>query len=159
MRCISTREAINAIDMRVVLVLGSMIPYGLALQESGTARLVAESAAGVFMDMNPRWLLAALLLVTVLFTQWMENAAAAVILSPIAYELAIISGANPAAFLLGMAVCTSAGFSTPWAHESTLLVMGPGRYEPKHYLSLGIPFTVITWAVTSLVLPWFYPLS
>ena len=67
--------------------------------------------------------------------------------------LALSVGADPHPFLLGMAICTSAGFSTPWAHESTLLVFGPGRYQMKHYLALGIPFTVISWLVTITVLP------
>jgi di/tricarboxylate transporter len=156
--CISLREAYRAIDWRTIVVLGGMIPFGLALEKTGAAELLAETTVGSLQGFGPHALFAALLLLTVLFTQIIENAAAAVILAPIAYELALSSGANPTPFLLGMAICTSAGFSTPWAHESTLLVLGPGRYEMRHYLALGLPFTAITWIVTVVVLPWFVPL-
>jgi di/tricarboxylate transporter len=81
-----------------------------------------------------------------------------VILSPIAYELAVASGANPMPFVLGVAICVSTAFMTPMAHESTILVMGPGRYRFRDYLLMGTPFALITWLVTCLTVPLFYPL-
>jgi di/tricarboxylate transporter len=98
------------------------------------------------------------LLLAVLLTQVIENAAVAVILAPIAYELASAADARPEPFLLGVAVCVSAAFMTPMAHESTLLVMGPGRYRFSDYLRVGTPFALLTWIVTSLATPFFFPL-
>ena len=66
---------------------------------------------------------------------------------------------QPDAFLLGVAICVSSAFVTPFAHESTILVMGPGRYRFRDYVVLGAPFAIITWIVTSLVLPLITPLK
>jgi di/tricarboxylate transporter len=100
----------------------------------------------------------ALLLLAVLLTQLIENAAVAVILAPLAYQLALAADCHPEPFLLGVAICVSSAFVTPIAHESTILVMGPGRYKFSDYMRLGIPFALLTWLVTSLALPWFLPL-
>jgi di/tricarboxylate transporter len=156
--CIGMRAAYAAIDLPALVICGSMIPFGEALVKTGAAKAVADFAAAAFADKSPELLLAALLLVAVALTQLIENAAVAVILAPLAYELAIATGAHPEPFLLGVAVCVSAAFMTPMAHESTLLVMGPGRYRFADYLRSGTPFAVLTWIVTSLVVPILWPL-
>ncbi len=158
-RCLALREAYRAIDWRVVMVLGGMIPFGLALESTGTAHVLAGTLARGSSELGPWPAFALLLLITIVLTQLIENAAAAAILAPIAFELARAAGADPEPFLLGMAICTSGGFCTPWAHESTLLVFGPGRYRMSHYLALGLPFTLITWVVTALVVPLLHPLA
>ena len=124
--CVSARGAYQAIDWRVVVLLGAMLPYGHALESTGTAELVARSVTSGFGDLGPQAVFGALLLVAILLTQVLENSAAAVVLAPIAYELAVSVDAQPLPFLLGMALCCSAGFATPVAHECTLLVMSPG---------------------------------
>ena len=68
-------------------------------------------------------------------------------------------GADPRPFFLGIAVCISASFITPIAHESTLLVMGPGRYRFRDYVVLGAPFAFLTWIVTVIAVPWIWPLT
>ncbi|RPJ40219.1 MAG: hypothetical protein EHM19_14025 [Candidatus Latescibacterota bacterium] len=92
-------------------------------------------------------------------TQLIENAAVAILLSPVAYELALSSGANPKPFLLGVAICVSAAFMTPIAHESTILVMGPGQYRFRDYLLVGTPCALIVWLVTATFLPLVFPLT
>ncbi len=157
-RLVGIREAYESFDLQALVVVGAMIPYGFALEKTGTAHDLAMWVTGSFASLGPHALLAALLLLTLLVTQVIENAAAAIILAPVGYELALSSGANPMPFLLGVAICTSAAFMTPVAHESTLLVMGPGGYRFRDYLRLGTPLAVITWLVTVAVLPWLYPL-
>lgn len=156
--CIGMRSAYESMDLQALVIVGAMIPFGAALVETGTARAVADAAAQAFVGSSPEYLLAALLLLAVLLTQVIENAAVAVILAPLAYELAIAADARPAPFLLGVAICVSAAFMTPVAHESTLLVMGPGRYRFADYLKLGLPFALLTWMVTALAVPWLHPL-
>ena len=158
-RCISMREAYRAIDMQALVIVGGMIPLGLALEKTGTAHLVAEAAAQALAGAGPIVLFAGLLLLTVLLTQIIENAAVAIVLAPVGYALAEAAGAHPEPFLLGMAICTSAGFMTPVAHESTILVMVPGRYRFRDYLRLGTPFALLVWVVTVLFLPVLYPLQ
>ena len=157
-RLVGMSRAYTAIDLQSLVIVGAMIPFGTALQTTGTAQWVATQLADSFAGGSPQLLLMALLLLAVLLTQLIENAAVAVILAPLAYELAVTSGCHPEPFLLGVAICVSSAFVTPVAHESTILVMGPGRYRFRDYTVLGAPFAVLTWLVTSLVLPLFWPL-
>jgi di/tricarboxylate transporter len=97
--------------------------------------------------------LAAFLFAAVLLTQIIENVAVAILLAPIGYFLAQDSGVSPRPFLLGLCVAVSSAFMTPIAHESTILVMGPGRYRFRHYLAAGSGLALATWLVTSLIVP------
>ncbi|MEC8252657.1 MAG: SLC13 family permease [Planctomycetota bacterium] len=157
--CVGMRRAYETVDLQALVIVGAMIPFGEALQVTGTAQWVAESMAGWFEGMSPRALRGALLLRAVLMTQLIENAAVAVVLAPIAFALAQAANCNPAPFLLGVAICVSSAFMTPVAHESTILVMGPGRYRFRDYVILGGPFAALTWLVTTITLPWFVPLK
>ncbi|MCB9886093.1 MAG: SLC13 family permease [Planctomycetes bacterium] len=150
--------AYAAIDLQSLVIVGAMIPFGTALQTTGTAQWVATQLSESFAGSSPQLLLMAILLLAVLLTQLIENAAVAVILAPLAYELAVTSGCHPEPFLLGVAICVSSAFVTPVAHESTILVMGPGRYRFRDYTLLGAPFALLTWLVTAAVLPLFWPL-
>jgi di/tricarboxylate transporter len=155
---VGMRSAYEAIDLQALVIVGAMIPFGEALQTTGTAQWFAEGLAAQFAGGSPQWLLAALLLLAVLMTQLIENAAVAAVLAPIAYALAQASGCRPEAFLLGVAICVSSAFVTPVAHESTILVMGPGRYRFRDYVVLGGPFALLTWLVTTITLPLLIPL-
>lgn len=156
--CVGMRTAYEAIDLPAIVVVGAMIPFGTALASTGTAQHLATTVTALLPGDSPQLLLAVLLLFAVLLTQVIENAAVAVILAPIAYELAVAAGARPEPFLLAVAICVSAAFTTPVAHESTILVMGPGRYRFADYLRLGTPFALLTWLVTTLVVPLLSPL-
>ena len=90
---------------------------------------------------------------TVALTQLIENAAVRVILAPIAYQIAREGHADPKPFMVALAICISTSFCTPVAHETTMLVMGPGRYRFKHYLSIGSGMAVIAWLLTTFVTP------
>ncbi len=157
--CIGMRSAYESLNLPALMVVAGMIPFGLALEKTGTARLLAEGVGDLFGGLGPHAIFAALLLAAVLLTQLIENAAVAVLLAPVAYELALSVGADPTPFLLGVAICVSAGFMTPVAHESTILVMGPGSYTFRDYLVSGAPLALLTWGVTVVALPFFYPLT
>ena len=109
------------------------------------------------VDSRPTVVLGVILLLAVVLTQLIENAAVAIILAPLAYQVAKETGADPKPFMVGLAICVSAAFCTPIAHESTILVMGPGRYEFKHYLQVGGVMAMLTWLVATIVTPWVWP--
>lgn len=159
LRCVGMRDAYESIDLAALVVVGGMIPFGLALEKTGSAHALAQLVADGLDGMPPVLLFAAVMLLAVLGTQLIENAAVAIVLAPVAYELAVSSGAEPVPYLLGLAICVSSAFLTPVAHESTILVMGPGGYRFRDYLRLGLPFAVLTWLVTVVVVPWLYPLG
>jgi len=156
--CVGLRSAYEAIDLPTLVIVGAMIPFGYALQDTGTAQFFAEAVTDWIGVNAPHLTFGVLLLMALLLTQIIENAAVAVLLAPLAYEMAQASGADPKPFFIGIAICISASFLTPIAHESTLLVMGPGRYSFRDYLRLGLPFALLTWIVTLTAVPWLWPL-
>jgi di/tricarboxylate transporter len=155
-RLIGVRDAYRSLDLHALVVVAAMIPFGFALEKTGTAKLAGQAISSTFNDLGSHALLAALLLTTVLLTQLIENAAVAVILAPIGFAAAKETGADPAGFLLGIAICTSSAFMSPVAHESTVLVMNPGGYRFRDYLRFGTALAVLTWIATTLLIPVFY---
>lgn len=155
--CINLQDAYSNIDWPTIITLGGMIPFGLALEKTGAAAELAGLLVHTFQELSPVFLLGVLLLLAVILTQLIENAAVAIILAPLAYQVAIGTGVDPKPFMVGLAVCVSSAFCTPVAHESTLLVLGPGRYRFHHYLQLGSVLALLTWLLATLITPLVWP--
>jgi di/tricarboxylate transporter len=102
-------------------------------------------------------LLAGFYILTNLLTQFMSNAASSVLIAPIAIEAANRVGGDPRALLMAVAVAASAGFLTPVAHQSNVMVMGPGGYRFSDYLKVGLPLNVLLFVAIMLVLPLIWP--
>ncbi|MBA3563924.1 MAG: SLC13 family permease [Gammaproteobacteria bacterium] len=151
--CISWRGAYEAVDWPTLVLLGGMISFGVALEKTGGAEALALVTVNAFSGVDPIYLFAALLLIALVLTQLIENAAVAIVMAPVAFEVAQATGMEPKPMLIAIAICVSAGFSTPVAHESTILVMGPGQYRFKHYLMIGSVLAVITWVVATVWTP------
>ena len=156
--CISLRAVYSSVDWPTIVTLASMIPLGIALEKTGSAEAIAALTVESFSGHGHIFVLAALLLIAILFTQLIENAAVAIIVAPIAYQVALATGVEPKPVMIALAICISAGFCTPIAHESTILVMGPGKYRFKHYLVIGSVLALLTWLVATLLTPVFWPL-
>ena len=135
--CVKVEDAYKGVDWQAVVTVAGMIPFGVALEKTGAAAGLAHWIVGTLAGVTPTLVLGVILLVAVVLTQLIENAAVALILAPLAYQVAKETGADPKPFMVGLAICVSSAFCTPIAHESTILVMGPGRYEFKHYLQVG----------------------
>lgn len=157
--CISLRGAYESIDWSTIITLGGMLAYGIALERSGAAEAAARLLVAALAGASPIFLLGGLLLIAVLLTQLIENAAVAVVLAPVALEVAAATGADPRPFMVGLAVTVSSGFCTPVAHESTILVVGPGGYRFRHYLQLGSVVALATWVVATVLTPVIWPFA
>jgi len=157
LRCIKIEDAYRAVDWQAAVTVAGMIPFGFALEKTHAAEEVAGFLVHHLSGFGPGVMLGVLLLLAVIMTQLIENAAVAIILAPLAFEIARETGADPKPFLVALGVCVSAGFCTPIAHESTILVMGPGRYQFKHYLQVGGIFAVLTWLLSTWLTPLVWP--
>jgi di/tricarboxylate transporter len=155
--CVRIKDAYEAINWQAVVTVAAMIPFGLALEKTGAAASLAHSTVQLLKGLGPWSVLGALLLVAVALTQLVENAAVAIILAPLAFQMAKETGVDPKPFLVGLGICVSSAFSTPVAHESTILVMGPGRYQFKHYLQIGGVMALLTWLLATAVTPIVWP--
>ncbi len=157
LRCVRLQELYHTVDWPSVVTIAGMIPFGLALEKTGAAAGVAHAIGHTFSGYGPMVTLGAILLLAIGLTQLIENAAVAIILAPIAYQVSIEAGVSPKPFMVGLAICVSAAFCTPVAHESTILVMGPGRYQFKHYLQIGGAMAFLTWLLATLITPLVWP--
>jgi di/tricarboxylate transporter len=157
LRCIKIEDAYRAVDWQAAVTVAGMIPFGFALEKTGAAEGIASLLVQSLQGLGPLTMLGALLLLAIVMTQLIENAAVAIIMAPLVFEVAHETGVDPKPFLVGLGICVSAGFCTPFAHESTIFVMGPGRYQFKHYLQVGGLFAFLTWLLATLLTPLVWP--
>lgn len=152
------REIYDAIEWPVVVLLGSLLPVGMALETSGATTVVAEGLA-VVGQYVPAWVaLAAVLVFTMTLSDVLNNAATAVIVAPVAFGLAQLLGVNPDAFLMAVAIGASCAFLTPIGHNNNALIMGPGGYHFGDYWRIGLPLEVIIVLVGVPAIMVFWPL-
>ena len=144
-------EAYSAVSWKTVFLLASLIPLGLAVETSGTARWIAEQVLLVVGDM-PIWVIQlAIAVLATFFTLVMSNVGATVLLVPLAVNIAIGAGANPAVFALTVAIATSNSFLIP-THQVNALIMGPAGYRVPDFLKAGGIMTVLFLVVMILMM-------
>jgi len=151
---LSMDEAYDAVSWKTVFLLASLIPLGLAVESSGTAAWIASETLTALGDV-PIWVIqAALAVLATFFTLVMSNVGATVLLVPLAVNMALGAGANPAIFALTVAIATSNSFLIP-THQVNALIMGPGGYRVPDYMRAGgvmtVLFLVVSLAMLNLV--------
>jgi di/tricarboxylate transporter len=156
-RCISMEEAYQAIEWKVVFLIACMLPLGAAVENTGAARMGAEALIAVVGDFGPRWVVAALFMVTVIGTQVIPTAALVVLMAPVALSAAAGLGISPHLLMMTVAISASSSFASPLSHPAHLLVMGPGGYRFMDYVKVGAPLTLVSFAVSVWLLPVFWP--
>jgi di/tricarboxylate transporter len=139
---LSMDEAYKAVSWKTVFLLASLIPLGMAVENTGTAAWIAQQTLEILGDV-PNWILqAALAVLATFFTLVMSNVGATVLLVPLAVNLAIHSGADPAVFAMTVAIATSNSFLIP-THQVNALLMGPGGYRVPDFMRAGGIMTVL----------------
>lgn len=152
---IKIEEAYRAIGWQSVFLLASLIPLGVAMENSGTAEWMAQQML-LLLGGVPVWVLQAVLAVlATVFTLLMSNVGATVLLVPLAVNIAIGAGANPAVFALTVALATSNSFLIP-THQVNALIMGPGGYQVADFLKAGSIITVMFLVVMIAMLTLLY---
>ncbi len=140
---VSPDEAYKSIDWSVIVLLGAMIGVGKALEFSGGAELIASALVGMGSTFPPIAFLAMILVVTMLLSAAIDNISAAVLIAPIAMNMAVALGTSLDPFLMAVAVGASTPFLTPIGHQSSTLVMGPGGYRFADYARAGLPLQIL----------------
>ena len=155
-KLIDASGAYKAIDWSVIVLLAAMIPVGQALETTGGAELIASQMLAVGGGLAPWGVLAMVLVGTMLISNVVNNAAAAVLVAPIALSLSAELGMASDAVLMAVAVGASCAFLTPIGHQSNALVMEPGGYQFGDYWKLGLPLSILVTvvAVPMILLVW-----
>ncbi len=150
------RELYDGIDWSVIVLLGSLIPVGGALQSTGATSLIADNLLGATAGLPAAAVLVIVMVVTMTLSDILNNAATAVVMAPIAATIAERLLVNPDAFLMAVAVAASCAFLTPIGHQNNALILGPGGYRFGDYWRMGLPLEVlvILVAVPVILLVW-----
>jgi di/tricarboxylate transporter len=156
--CLDMEEVYRFIEWKAVFLIAGMLPLGIAMEKSGAARFLAENAVAAVGGLGPMAVLASLFVVTALAAQVIPTHAVAVLMAPIAFNIASVQGISPYASAMVVAFSTSASFLLPVGHPANVLIMGPGGYRFADYAKVGIPLTLVLLVVALLVIPLFWPL-
>lgn len=155
--CLNMDEAYDSIDWRTVFLVGGMLSLGIAMENTGTARYLSDLLLGALGDFGPYGVLAGIYLLSALITQPMSNAAAVVLIVPIALDTALGLGVNHLTFTMAVVIGAATSFLTPVGHKANVLVFGPGGYRFFDYTRVGLPLTIALFVVSMIFLPIIWP--
>jgi di/tricarboxylate transporter len=149
-------EPYQAIDWPVIVLLAAMIPVGTALEATGGTALIARWLEGTVGGLGPLWVLVTLMVATMMLSDVVNNNATAVLMAPLAIDLASRLGVSGDPLLMAVAIGASCAFLTPIGHQSNTLVLKPGGYRFGDYWRMGLPLEVVIVAVSVplIVLVW-----
>ncbi len=151
-------ELYTHIEWPVVVLLGSMIPLGAALEGSGGTELIAGWLV-TLTDGLPAWaVLTVLMIVTMTLSDILNNTATTIVAAPVGIQMALTLGVSPDPFLMAVAVAASSAFLTPIGHKNNTLILGPGGYKFGDYWRMGLPLEIIVIAVSIPAILVFWPL-
>jgi di/tricarboxylate transporter len=158
-RSLSLREAYDAIDWPILVMLGALIPVSEALRTTGGTELIAGWLSQTGTQLPAAGALVLIMITAMAVTPFLNNAATVLVMAPIAARFAINLGLNPDPFLMAVAIGAACDFLTPIGHQSNTLVMGPGGYRFGDYWKLGLPLSVIVVVVGIPLIIMFWPLN
>ena len=149
-------ELYESIEWPVIILLGSMIPIGMAMESSGLTTLIATSFVALTDGAPIIIVLLLLMVVTMTLSDILNNVATALIAAPIAIQIAQELNVNPDTFLMAVAVSASCAFLTPIGHKNNTIIMGPGGYRFGDYWRMGLPLEliVITVGIPMILFVW-----
>ena len=156
-RCCSVEQARRSIDWSLLLAIGAALALGRAMHTSGLAEAVASLMLGAVDSAGPWLVLAQVYVLTLVFTELVTNNAAAVLAFPVAHAAASALGVSVMPFALAVALAASAGFATPIAYQTHMMVYGPGGYRFADFVRMGLPLDLLVGAVAVGLLPLAFP--
>ncbi|MBN1239749.1 MAG: SLC13 family permease [Gammaproteobacteria bacterium] len=155
-RCLTWRDAMGALDRRIILVIVASLALGLALTSTGAANYIASLYVALTGDLPVPLVLAGFIIIMALLTEVVTNNAIAVLGTPIAIGVAEQLGAPIEPFVLGVLFGANMSYLTPVGYQTNLLVMSAGGYQFSDFLRVGVPLQLIMWIGLSIVLPILY---
>ena len=155
--CLTPQEAYEKMDWSVIVLLAAILPLGIAMRDTGTADWIAEAMLGVVAPLGPYGTLAAVYVLTVGLTSLISNAAAALVLVPVAIATAVELGVSPMPFVIAVMFAASSSFVTPIGYQTNTFIYGPGGYEFSDFMRVGAPLNLVLAAASTFVIPLFFP--
>ncbi|MGO4221523.1 SLC13 family permease [Lysobacter sp. TAF61] len=155
-RCVDVEQAYREIDVRIFVMIAGVIPLGIAMEQTGTAQLLASGLLHLVAGWPALAVLLVMFTVAALLTQILSDAATTVLLGPVAVELAQSLGLAPTPFVVCTALGAVVAFLTPIGHHGNLLILGPGQYRFADFLRIGLPLTMLIALVSAWMSRWLW---
>jgi di/tricarboxylate transporter len=156
-RCLDLEEAYEAIEWPILFIIFGMLALGKAMEATGAAHLIASGVTGAVGKFGPATTLSVMYLVATLLTELISNNAVAVLLTPIAFEIAATMGVDARPFCIAVMFGCSASFATPIGYQTNTYVFGAGGYRFTDFPRVGAPLNFILWIAASILIPIFWP--
>ena len=157
LRVISPEEAYAGLRPEVLLLIAGMVVVGLSIEVTGLAAAGTGLLIEFIRPFGPWLALAVLYGVTLFITEFLSNAAVAVLITPVAVALAESLGVDPRPFLVAVMMAASAAFATPFGYQTNVLVFQLGKYKYMDFVRVGVPLNLLTWLAGTAVIPYFFP--
>lgn len=155
--CVTPEEAYEDVDWQPLVLLGSLLPLGIAMQVTGTAELGAAHFLGLISGLGPAGILVAFYLLTSLVTEIISNGATAVVLTPVAVALGQSLGVSPVPFVMAVLFAASNSFMTPVGYQTNTFIYGPGGYRFTDFARVGGPLGLLFAIAAGFIIPFFFP--
>lgn len=156
--CVDAEEAFNFVEARLMAMIFAMLAIGAALDHTGAVAMIVGAVRPFLEGMPPFVTLICVYFLGLVLTEVLSNNAVAVILAPIAIELATQLGHDPRAYVVAVMFSASVAFATPIGYQTHMMVYGPGGYKFSDFLRLGIPLDIVTGIAACLTIPLFFPM-
>lgn len=157
LRVISPEEAYAGLRPDILLLIAGMVVVGMAIEVTGLAAAGSAQLIDVIRPYGPLTALIILYGVTLVATEFLSNAAVAVLLTPIAVALADSLGVNSRPFLVAVMMAASAAFATPFGYQTNVLVFQMGGYRYMDFVRVGLPLNIVTWIAAMIAIPIVFP--
>lgn len=155
---LTEKEALNSIDLKVVLLFGGSLSLAKALDVTGAGSMIADKIVGLLgSNPNPILLLLVIFLVTCVLTNFMSNTATTALMIPIAVSLANSLGADPRSVVIATVIAGSCAYATPIGMPANTMAVGLGGYKFKDYVKSGLPLILVSFAICMILLPILFP--
>ena len=158
-RCIDPEEAFSFADGRLMVLIWSMLGIGKAMELSGAVGLLDGFISPLLIGLHPFFMVWCIYIITSILTEMVSNNAVAIIVTPVAIGVGMSLGIDPRGLVVAVMISASASFATPIGYQTNTMVYGPGGYEFKDFLKIGLPLNIIIGLVASFLIPFFWPLT
>lgn len=156
-RVITADQAYQGLRPEILMLIAGMVVLGIALEKTGLAAGMTEALVGSLDGLSPLLALILLYGATLFITELLSNATVAVLVTPIAVALAETLAVSPRPFVVAVMLAGSAAFATPFGYQTNTLVFQMGGYSYMDFVRVGLPLNLLTWAVASATIPYFFP--
>lgn len=155
--CVDPREAYNSVEWPILFIIFGMLGLGQAMENTGAAKLVAESTAAWLSPFGPLAVLAVIYLLATILTETITNNAVAILMTPLAISIAAGMEVDPRPFVVAIMFGASASFATPIGYQTNTYIFTAGGYRFMDFVKVGLPLNIVLWVTAVIFIPVFWP--